>query len=95
MLIAMLPFTPGQVVQWEGRVARLGQKRPELIEYLIAEGTVDERVAGILLEKLPAVQTVAKDDSVEGLSDQLLRMDDDKLMDEILAQFGVESGRDE
>lgn len=70
-LVVMLPFTPGQVVQWEGRVARHGQKRPVLIEYLLAEGTVDEHVGQVLLEKLPAVEEVAKDDSVAGFADAL------------------------
>ncbi len=57
-LMVMLPYTPGQVIQWEGRFPRLGQVRPVLVEYLIAEGTVDEHVAGILLDKLPAVEVL-------------------------------------
>lgn len=56
---AMLPWTPGQVEQREQRFHRLGQKRPVLNLYLIAEGTYDEHVAATLLEKLPAVVTVA------------------------------------
>lgn len=70
-LVVMLPFTPGQIVQWEGRVARHGQKRPVLIEYMVAEGTVDDHVSQILLTKLPAVEEVAKDDSVTGFSGAL------------------------
>ena len=90
LLIAMLPYTPGQIVQWEGRVARHGQKRPVLVQYLVAEGTVDEHVAGILLDKLPAVENVAGDDSVTGFADQLRGADDaEAIIESIMAKLGV------
>jgi SNF2 family DNA or RNA helicase len=90
LLIAMLPYTPGQIVQWEGRVARHGQKRPVMIQYLVAENTVDEHVAGILLEKLPAVEKVSQDDSVDGLAAQLMGADDeDALLESILSKLGA------
>ena len=44
-LFVMLPWTPGQVRQWEGRFCRMGQKRPVVIYYVVAEETVDEHVA--------------------------------------------------
>lgn len=88
LLIAMLPYTPGQIVQWEGRVARHGQKRPVMIQYLVAENTVDEHVAGILLEKLPAVEKVSQDDSVDGLAAQLMGADDeDAILESILSKL--------
>jgi hypothetical protein len=90
MLIAMLPWTPGQIVQWEGRVARHGQKRPVLIQYLVAENSVDEHVADVILSKLPAVETVAKDDSVSGFADQLRGSDDEEaIISSILGKLGV------
>jgi len=59
-LFAMIPYTHGQVEQAEGRFIRLGQDRPVLICYAIAEGTVDDHVADLLLTKLDAVDaTVA------------------------------------
>lgn len=61
-IIAMLPWTPGQIRQWEGRFWRHGMTRPVLIMYLVAEGTADEHVAHALLNKLPAVEMVAKDE---------------------------------
>ncbi len=89
LLIAMLPYTPGQIVQWEGRVARHGQKRPVLIQYLVAEGTVDEHVAEILLTKLPAVERVAQDDSVQGFADQLRGSDqEEEILDSLIAKIG-------
>lgn len=88
-LIVMLPFTPGQIVQWEGRVARHGQKRPVLIEYMVAENTVDEHVANVLLDKLPAVEEVAKDDSVMGFADQLMGVGgEDALIDAVFNMMG-------
>lgn len=54
--IIMLPFTWAEVIQQEGRFLRLGSTRRVLINYWVAEGTVDERVASILLSKLPAVE---------------------------------------
>jgi superfamily II DNA or RNA helicase len=60
-LFVMLPYTPGQLRQWEGRFCRLGQKRPVTIYYVIAEGTPDEHVADIIIRKLPAVEKVVQD----------------------------------
>lgn len=60
-LFAMLPVTPRELWQAEGRFARRGMKRPVLIEYVIAEGTVDEQIASLLLEKLPAVEEIQGD----------------------------------
>lgn len=88
--IAMLPYTPGQVVQWEGRFCRHGQKRPVLIQYLVAEGTVDEHVAGILLNKLPAVESISKDDSITGFAEQLSGADDEEsIIASILGKLGI------
>lgn len=74
-LFVMLPYDPGQLRQWEGRFARRGQKRPVVIYYVIAEGTVDEHVAGILIEKLPAVERVAKDTELAEAGDVLAGFD--------------------
>ena len=48
----MLPYTPGELRQWEGRFCRLGQKRTVTIYYVIAEATVDEHVADILISSI-------------------------------------------
>lgn len=60
-IIAMLPWTPRAVGQWEARFHRPGMTRPVIVRYLIAEGTVDEHVCEILLGKLPAVADVVSD----------------------------------
>ena len=64
-LFVMIPWTPRAIGQWEGRFSRLGQKRPVLIAYVIASGTVDEHVADLLLDKLPAVSAVADDEVIQ------------------------------
>ena len=57
----MLPYTPGQLRQWEGRFFRQGQDRPCIVYYVIAEQTIDEHVAGILISKLPAIEKIVLD----------------------------------
>jgi superfamily II DNA or RNA helicase len=74
-MFVMLPYTPGQIRQWEGRFCRLGQKRPVTIYYVIAEGSVDEHVADILIRKLPAVEQVAKDEELAAAKDVIAGFD--------------------
>jgi hypothetical protein len=88
-LVAMLPVTPGQVVQIEGRWVRLGMKRNVLIQYLIAESTIDERVAQILLRKLPAVERATDVEEVRGIAHELAGADDDTLIKELAASIGA------
>ena len=86
-LFVMIPWTPRSVRQWEGRFSRLGQKRPVLVSYVIAKGTVDEHVADILLSKLPAVGAVAEDETMEEIESAF-----DGEVDDLLARVSQESG---
>ena len=84
----MLPYTPGELRQCEGRFCRLGQKRPVTIYYVIAEGTVDEHVADILISKLPAVQKIAEDEELAEAKSVIAGMDNpEELADSILAKL--------
>lgn len=74
-LIAMLPWTPDKVIQWEGRFARLGQKRPVLVSYIIARTTADEHVADLLLEKLPHVGEIVEDAAAQEIETALEGVD--------------------
>ena len=76
-IFALLPYTPGQLDQWEGRFTRHGQDRPVTIYYPIAEGTADEHLASILLDKLPAVEALVGIDSLEGAAEALSGHEDD------------------
>ena len=76
-IFALLPYTPGQLDQWEGRFTRLGQDRPVTILFPIAEGTADDHLADILLSKLPAVEALVGIDALEGAEKALSgRVDD-------------------
>jgi len=87
---AMLPYTPGQLTQWEGRFTRLGQSRPVVIYYCIAEGTVDEHVADILIGKIANVDRVADSGSLAGAGDALAGLDDpEAIVDSIMAKLGI------
>lgn len=60
-IIVQLPYTPGQLRQWEGRFHRASTKKPVIICYVIAEGTVDEHIADVIICKLDAVAEIAQD----------------------------------
>ena len=75
----MLPWTPRSIRQWEGRFSRLGQKRPVLVSYVISRGTVDEHVADILLDKLPAVATIADDEMLLDMEQDMSQIQGDLL----------------
>jgi hypothetical protein len=70
---AIMPDNSGQVEQFEGRFTRQGQSRPVRIMYPVASGTVDERMASILLDKLPDAEEVAGTTEVAGFAAALGR----------------------
>ena len=91
VIFSMLPFTPGQVTQAEGRFSRHGSKRNVLIMYVVAEGTVDEHVADLLLEKLEAVETTLDDREAGGVAKTLAGEDDEEaILDSIFALLETE-----
>jgi hypothetical protein len=96
LLFVMLPWTPGQVRQWEGRVSRLGQKRPVTIYYVVAEGTVDEHVADALVSKLPAVERIGGDKELAEAKKAITGTDEEAaLMDSILNKVFASSADEE
>jgi SNF2 family DNA or RNA helicase len=84
---ALLPATPGQIIQAEGRVSRLGQRRSVEIVYPVCEGTIDERLAGILLTKLPALERVVDQDEVRSFARELSGVDDKDLLAGLAAKI--------
>lgn len=89
-LIAMLPYTPGAIIQWEGRFSRHGQKRPVLVQYLVAEGTIDEHVVEILLSKMRPVEEVSQDDSIEGFEGAFRGVGtEEEIVASVLAKLGI------
>ncbi len=58
IIFGMLPVSPRDVAQGEGRGDRLSMTRPLTYIYVVAEHTVDDRVASILHEKVFATNEV-------------------------------------
>jgi hypothetical protein len=65
--VAMLPVNGGKLIQVEGRVSRQGQERRVRIRYPVAQGTIDEHMAELLLDKLPSMETIAGDEQIGGV----------------------------
>jgi hypothetical protein len=92
LLIAMLPWTWDVLWQAENRVYRLGMTRKVLIEFVIAEGTIDEHVAQTFLSKLPAIGAATPDLEVAKVGESLRGMDDvEGLLDRIFAKLTGEA----
>lgn len=85
VFFVMLPYTPGQLRQWEGRFHRASTKKKVVIYYVIAEDTVDEHVASILIDKLPAVETIAEDTELGEAEGVLSGIDPDETPEEFAA----------
>jgi superfamily II DNA helicase RecQ len=75
-IFAMLPWTGGDLHQWEQRFARLGQRRPVLIVYAICEGSVDEQIADRLIAKIGDMAAMTGDDETGNARDALGGTDD-------------------
>jgi hypothetical protein len=63
LIVLGLPYTPGQIEQLLGRFSRLGGI-PVNVVFLVAEGTIDERIKELVLDKL--VDTVALGTDTQG-----------------------------
>jgi len=88
VIFALLPWTPGKVTQAEGRFSRHGSTRPVLISYVIAEGTVDERVADVLLEKLEIVEQTLDDDEAGGVAETLAGMgNEEEILEKLFTHY--------
>lgn len=90
-IFGLLPWTPGQVTQAEGRFSRQGdlsRMRPVLVMYTIAEGTVDEHVADLVLEKLENVADVLEDGEARGVAGVLAgEADEEEIVAALLSRI--------
>ena len=69
MVFGELYWVPGALLQAEDRAHRIGQSSTVVIHYLVAQGTLDDRVYPMLTEKLKALDTVVdnkNDRTLEG-----------------------------
>lgn len=91
LIFGMLPYTPGMLEQAEGRVHRLGMERPVQISYLIAEETVDETIADLVLGKLASIEKVVDEGGLEGLGDALRGLENkDSILDDMVSRLDLE-----
>ena len=65
LIVAALPYTPGSLVQLLGRVSRLGQSRPVTVDFLVAEGTIDDQIEDSLINKLDAIDGLGANTEVQ------------------------------
>ena len=83
----MLPWKPGDFVQWKGRFDRLGGVAT-LLKVIVAQGTYDERVVEILTDKFGPIETFLAADELKGLDTKLLGIEDEQsLIDDFLASL--------
>ena len=86
-IFAMLPWKPGDFTQWKGRFDRLGGN-PTLLKVIVATGTYDERVVGILVEKFGPIEQFLQADELEGLDTKLLGIaDKDAMVNSIVSRL--------
>ncbi len=85
----MMPLTPRNIEQWEGRFPRLGQVRPVEIIYISAVGTFDDHLAELLVEKLPVVGEVRGDEFIKQMYRDLTGASEGKesLLDKLMARL--------
>ena len=90
-IFAMLPWKPGDFVQWKGRFDRLGG-RPTLLKVVVAQGTYDERVVEILVDKFGPIETFLSADELTGLDTKLLGLEDEEtLISSIVGRLSAEA----
>ena len=83
-------YTPGMLEQAEGRVHRLGMDRPVQITYLIAEETVDETIADLVLGKLASIEKVVDAGGLDGLSGALEGLEDkETMLDDMMSRLDL------
>lgn len=78
-MFTMLPWRPGDFEQWKGRFDRLGG-RPTLLKVVLAKRTYDEKISGILAEKIGPIRQFLAAEQYEGLDDKLMGIDDREAM---------------
>tara|TARA_R100000664_G_scaffold1650_1_gene4277 strand:+ start:42518 stop:44434 length:1917 start_codon:yes stop_codon:yes gene_type:complete len=73
-IFAMLPWRPGDFVQWKGRFDRLGGVAT-LLKVVIAQGTYDEEVVMRLVDKFGPIEEYLTAEELSGVGDKLMGMD--------------------
>jgi len=61
VIFAELDWTPGRVAQAEDRAHRIGQHDSVLVEHVVVDGSIDARIAQVLMKKAEVAATVLGD----------------------------------
>jgi len=86
---AMLPYTPEQVAQAEGRADRLSMTRPVLYVYTVAEGTIDEHITSLVLDKMTQTEAITPNSRLAAMGGLASTLRDDARRSEILAALAA------
>jgi hypothetical protein len=65
MIFAELWWVPGDMQQAEDRIYRLGQKFPSTVRYIMAKGTVDEKVDRMVKAKQKIIEAIFDNEIVD------------------------------
>jgi len=88
-IFAMLPWKPGDFLQWRGRFDRHGG-RATLLKVVVAAATYDERVVEILTDKFGPIEEFLAADELDGMGEKLLGMEDrEALVDDVVGKLVV------
>jgi len=75
VVFAELHYVPGQLRQAIDRCHRIGQKNPVLVQFLVAEGSIDEDIAQTIARKEKIIEQIVKKTTlVDELENLLLRI---------------------
>lgn len=81
-----LTYEPHELLQAEARLHRFGQRKPTLIQYLLAKGSIEEMVAKVIVDRLDQFQSVVG--AVDGADGMLSNaQDEDALLEELYASI--------
>jgi SNF2 family DNA or RNA helicase len=88
MIIGDLTWDPTKLLQFEGRVHRIGSGKPVLIRYLIVEGTIDEDVQEAVIDKLDTIaQVVGESADTQSFTQQLGGKSNEAIIDRLFQRL--------
>lgn len=82
-VVAELTYEPHELLQAEARLHRFGQKDPVLVQYPIAQGTVEEAIAEVVIDRLDTFETFI------GKTDGLAKALAGDQEEDLIAQLGA------
>jgi len=94
-IFAMLPWKPGDFLQWRGRFDRHGG-RATLLKVVVAASTYDERVVEILTDKFGPIEQFLAADELDGMGEKLLGMEDrEAIVDDVVSKLFIAEEEDD